>query len=311
MTGPAGCGMPGRVREREARMSSQAIGAENIKAAETKSRIKLPIIKEQKRNAGKENNSRIIDWLGRFVNTVAFPLLIIVIWQFLASSGMLLEVILPSPVKVGQAFVGMVEDGTLLVDLTISLQRILKGYFFGAVIAVVLGIAGGLVKFVERLFSPIVNIVRQIPLLAWLPLLILWFGVGELSKTIIIAEGVFIPVYVNTLQGIHSVQNEHRELAKVLELTNADYVTRIVLPSAVSSIFTGLRLSAGNAWMALTAAEMMGGLTGLGYGLINARDFLLSAKLIALMFVIAALGLLCDAIIRLFERVALRWKYIS
>lgn len=255
------------------------------------------------------------DWLDRIqhrmkitINLLIVPLGLLAIWQMLASNGILLEVILPSPIKVVKAFFAMIEDGTLIIDLKTSLYRVLVGYAEGAVIALLLGIGSGLNKIVERLVSPIINVIRQIPLYAWIPLIILWFGIGETSKHIIIARGVAIPIYLNTVQGIHHVQAEYYELAKVLELRYSTFLTKIVLPSAVPSIFTGLRLAAGNSWMAVVAAEMLGGLTGLGYGLLQAKEFLWSDKLIALMIVIAVIGMIFDYILQSFEKRSLRWR---
>ena len=242
------------------------------------------------------------------LNTIAVPVLLIILWQALAGSGLLLEVILPSPVKVIKAFFEMIKDGSLGADLAVSGKRVLIGYLWGAGIALILGVFSGLNKIAERVFSPIINVIRQIPLYAWMPIIILWFGIGEVSKEIIIARGVLIPIYLNTLQGIKGVQAEYFELAEVLELKRSVFLRKIVLPSTVSSIFTGLRLGAGNAWMAVVAAEMLGGLTGLGYALMKSREFLWSDKLIALMVVIGVIGVVIDVILRKIEENTLKWK---
>jgi len=234
--------------------------------------------------------------------------LLISVWQLLSSMGLLLDVVLPSPWKVCMAFLGIIRDGTLLIDLKDSGTRVLIGYFCGAAVGLVLGVVSGLSKFVERLIGPVVDMIRQIPLYAWIPLIILWFGIGELSKCVIIAKAVFIPVFVNTLQGIRGVSKDYIEVADVLELGYFKLLRKVVLPSALPSVFTGLRLGAGFAWMAVVAAEMLGGLTGLGYGLLQAKDFLQSDKLIALMFVIGFIGLVLDRLLRLEESSVLHWR---
>ncbi|MBR1861504.1 MAG: ABC transporter permease [Lachnospiraceae bacterium] len=243
-----------------------------------------------------------------FLNTIAVPVLLLALWQILSGSGLLLDVILPSPVKVVKALFEMIKDGSLGVDLAVSGKRVLIGYLWGAGIALILGVFSGLNKIAERVFSPVINVIRQIPLYAWMPLIILWFGIGEVSKEIIIARGVLIPIYLNTLQGIKGVQAEYFELAEVLELKRSVFLRKVVLPSAVSSIFTGLRLGAGNAWMAVVAAEMLGGLTGLGYALMKSREFLWSDKLIALMVVIGVIGVIIDVILHQIEIRSLKWK---
>jgi len=242
------------------------------------------------------------------INVLIFPALILAIWQYLSNVGILLEIVLPSPKKVILGLVTIIRNGTLSVDLKISAARVLSGYFWGCLIGLFLGVISGLSKFFERLFGPIANVIRQIPTYAWIPLIILWFGIGETSKWVIIAKAVFIPVYLNTLQGIRSVSKEHLELAMVLELNYFQLLKQVILPSSLPSIFVGLRLGAGNAWMAVVAAEMLGGLTGLGYALLRARDFLQSDKLLALMLVIGLIGLLLDRILRLVESSVLHWR---
>jgi len=261
-----------------------------------------------KKLSGDIGSSKLGPRLLALLNTIAVPVLLLALWQILSGSGLLLDVILPSPVKVIKGLIEIIRDGTLGVDLAVSGKRVLIGYLWGAGIALILGVFSGLNKVVERIVSPIINVIRQIPLYAWMPLIILWFGIGEVSKEIIIARGVLIPIYLNTVQGIKGVQAEYFELAQVLELKRAVFLRKIVLPSAISSIFTGLRLGAGNAWMAVVAAEMLGGLTGLGYALMKSREFLWSDKLIALMVVIGVIGVIIDVILRKIEESTLKWK---
>jgi len=261
-----------------------------------------------KKLSGDIGSSKLGPRLLALLNTIAVPVLLLALWQILSGSGLLLDVILPSPVKVIKGLIEIIRDGTLGVDLAVSGKRVLIGYLWGAGIALILGVLSGLNKIVERIVSPIINVIRQIPLYAWMPLIILWFGIGEVSKEIIIARGVLIPIYLNTVQGIKGVQAEYFELAQVLELKRAVFLRKIVLPSAISSIFTGLRLGAGNAWMAVVAAEMLGGLTGLGYALMKSREFLWSDKLIALMVVIGVIGVIIDVILRKIEESTLKWK---
>lgn len=250
----------------------------------------------------------IKDRLKRAGNAVIFPFIILLLWQILGSMGILYETILPAPTKVVKAFVEMVKDGSLAIDVWVSLKRVLIGSFFGILAGLTLGFISGLVPFVERLLQPIVDIIRQISLYAWIPLIVLWFGIGELSKDVIIARGVFIPVYINCVSGIKNIQKEYVELSKVLELNKATFLRRIVFPSASPVIFTGLRLAVGDAWTAVVAAEVLGGLTGLGYALLNAKEFLKSDRLIAVMFVIAILAAVSDFALKQIEKRAFKWK---
>ncbi|TQI66825.1 ABC transporter permease [Clostridium sp. KNHs216] len=243
-----------------------------------------------------------------YANLMIVPLLLLAVWQILSGTGLLLEVVLPSPWKVLMGLRSIILDGTLGIDLRDSGIRVLVGYFWGVLIGLSLGLASGLSKFVERLVGPVVDVLRQIPLYAWIPLIILWFGIGEMSKYVIIAKSVFIPVFVNTLQGIRGVSKDYIEVSQVLELRYFKLLSKVVLPSALPSIFTGLRLGAGFAWMAVVAAEMLGGLTGIGYGLLQAKDFLQSDKLIALMLVIGLVGFLVDRVLKVAESSVLHWR---
>jgi sulfonate transport system permease protein len=250
----------------------------------------------------------ILERVKIYANLLLVPAVLLLTWQLLSGAGLLLEVILPSPLKVVRALVQITKDGSLALDFTTSAGRVLKGYLWGVGVGSALGVSCGLSKFMERLTGPVVDTIRQIPMLAWIPLIILWFGIGETSKTIIIAKSVFVPVFLNTLQGIRGVPKEYIEVAEVLELGYFKMLRTVILPSALPSIFTGLRLGAGFSWMAVVAAEMLGGLTGLGYGLLRARDFLESDKLIALMIVIGLVGLTLDRLIRLLENRVLHWR---
>jgi sulfonate transport system permease protein len=243
-----------------------------------------------------------------YANLWAAPVLLIALWQVLSSEGLLLDVILPSPVKVLKAFWGIVNDGTLFIDLKTSGFRVLTGYSWGVLVGLTFGMLCGLSKIIERFFRPIVDVIRQIPLYAWIPLIILWFGIGETSKYVIIGQAVFIPVFINTFQGVRGVSSDYIEVANALELNRFKLIRKVVFPSALPSIFTGVRLGAGMAWMAVVASEMLGGLTGLGYGMMISRDYLHSDKLIALMAVVGLVGFFCDKIIRLIERTSLSWR---
>lgn len=252
--------------------------------------------------------SPLVSRMKIYANLMIVPLLLLTVWQVLSGTGLLLEVVLPSPWKVLLGLKTIILDGTLGIDLRDSGIRVLVGYFWGVLIGLSLGLASGLSKFVERLVGPVVDVLRQIPLYAWIPLIILWFGIGELSKYVVIAKSVFIPVFVNTLQGIRGVSKDYIEVSQVLEIRYFKLLSKVVLPSALPSIFTGLRLGAGFAWMAVVAAEMLGGLTGIGYGLLQAKDFLQSDKLIALMLVIGLVGFLVDRVLKLAESSVLHWR---
>jgi sulfonate transport system permease protein len=243
-----------------------------------------------------------------YANLLAVPVALVVVWQAVSSSGLILELILPRPTKVIAAFLRIANDGSLGKDLAISAWRVLRGYLWGVGLGVAIGIGCGLFKFLERLVGPLVDAMRQIPMMAWIPLIIMWWGIGEASKTIIIAKSVFMPVFMNTFQGIRGVSKDYFEVAWALELGYFKMLRKIVFPAALPSIFTGIRFGAGVAWMGVTAAEMLGGITGMGYALMRARDYLESDILIANMAVIGVVGLILDRVLRLAERRVLHWR---
>ncbi len=248
------------------------------------------------------------EW-GAKLTSLIIPFLLILSWQISSNLGIFNQAVLPSPLRVVQALQRIIADGTLPKDLGVSAIRVVSGYFWGVSLALIIGILSGLFKFVERLVGAVVDAIRQIPTFTWIPLIVLWFGIGEISKNVIIGKAVFIPVFLNTLQGIRGVSNDYVEVARVLELKASKFLFKVVIPSALPSIFTGLRLGAGSSWMAVVAAEMLGGgLTGLGYALTKAKDYLQSDELIALMLVIGLVGLLLDRTIKLIEASALRWR---
>ncbi|TCL56472.1 sulfonate transport system permease protein [Hydrogenispora ethanolica] len=250
---------------------------------------------------------RLREWATRSASFI-IPVLLIVTWQICSWIGLFHPAALPSPARVWSALLGLLADGTLLSDLDTSALRVLNGFLWGVLIGLAIGILSGLSRFVERLVSPVVDAFRQIPVFAWIPLIILWFGIGELSKGVIIAKSVFVPVFVNTLQGIRGVPQEYVEVARVLELNRWKFLHKVVIPSALPSIFTGIRLGAGFAWMAVVAAEMLGGLSGIGYALMRSKEFFQTDGLIALMAVIGLVGLVVDRSLKWLETSTLRWR---
>ena len=254
-------------------------------------------------------HQRIVKWkVLDLLNSAFIPILLVLTWQLLSGLGILDELFLPSPVKCFRALIDLAKSGMLYADVLVSGTRVLWGCLWGIALGLFLGVLSGLYPPLARIFEPIVDAIRQISVYAWIPLIVLWFGIGETSKVIIIARSVVVPVYLNCLSGIRDVRREYTELAEVLELSKPLYLRKVLLPAATPSIFTGLRLSVGNAWMAVVAAEMLGGLTGVGYALLHAKDFMRSDELIALMFVIAIIGMLLDGVLRLVEKRLFKWK---
>lgn len=248
--------------------------------------------------------------VGKKINYIILPILIILIWEFVSKFGLVPSILLPPISSVVKSFVSQIQSGQLLNDLISSLSRVIKGYLGGAVFGIVFGIAMGISRRTNNFFTIIFNSVRQIPPLAWIPLFILWFGIGETSKVIMIAMGAFFAVLLNTINGIVSVPKEYIEVAKLYKIKKLDLFRKAYLPSAVPSIFVGLRLGAGSSWMSVVAAEMIASSSGIGYRINDARSLMQPDVVIVGMFVIGIIGLLMDVGLRKLSKAVTKWQTV-
>ena len=239
---------------------------------------------------------------------VALPLLILAAWAIVTQGGFVSSLTLPSLPTIANTFVTYLTNGTLGKDLATSLAIVLKGYLWGAGLGLVLGYLMGAYAPVNRFFSLVLNGLRQIPPLGWIPLLILWFGIGDVSKVVLIAMGTFFQVLVNTTSGIQSVPEGYKELARNYHIKRRDVVTRIMLPHALPQIMVGLRMGASTAWMSIVAAEMIAATAGVGYRINAARNLLQPDVVIVYMIVIGVIGGLMDYVLRRIGRRSSRWQ---
>ncbi|MQY26836.1 ABC transporter permease [Nocardia aurantia] len=244
---------------------------------------------------------------GSWVRLIS-PVVIIVLWQVLSSTGALPPKLLASPSTVVTTAIDLIRDGTLPHAITVSLQRALIGFVIGAVIGVALAVVAGLSLFGEFLVDPPMQMLRTLPFYGLIPLLILWFGIGELPKIVLVAFGTAIPLYLNTFAGIRSVDGKLAEVARVQQLSSAGLIGHIVLPGALPQALVGLRQSLGVAWLALIVAEQVNADAGVGFMINDAREFLRTDIIVVGLLVYSLLGLFTDAIVRLIERKALVWR---
>jgi sulfonate transport system permease protein len=247
-------------------------------------------------------------WL-RLISLVAF----IGLWQLLSSTGVLPASKLVSPATIAHTAYTLVVTnsptyGTLQGSLLVSAQRWGIGFGLGVAIAVLLAILTGLSRIAETALDPIVQALRSIPLLGVLPLFIIWFGIGELPKDLIVLLGALFPMYVNTFAGIRGVDPKLGELGQVLGLTRRELVTHIVLPGALPQALTGLRLSVVSSLLALVVGEQINANAGLGFMITTAQGFLENNIVLVVLIVYAILGLVADALVRALERKALAWR---
>ena len=241
------------------------------------------------------------------------PVAVIALWQLLSSAGLIPADKLPPPTTVWHTAVSLVTTsspayGTLQGAMLVSLQRMAIGFAVGGTIAVLLALVAGLSRLGENAVDPLLQIVRMLPLFGLIPVFIVWFGIGELPKIILIALGAAIPLYLNTFAGIRSVDAKLAEVGRVQRLTRAETIRHIVLPGALPQALTGLRQSLGVAWLALVVAEQVNASAGLGFMISQATQFLRNDVILVALAVYAVLGLITDALVRLLERRALAWR---
>jgi sulfonate transport system permease protein len=240
-------------------------------------------------------------------------LAVVGIWQLLSATGVLPATRLASPVTIAHTAYTLVTTnsptyGTLQASLLVSAERWGIGLCVGVAIAVLLAVASGLSRIGEYAFDPVLNAARSIPLLGLLPLFIVWFGIGDMPKILIVVLGALFPMYVNTFAGIRGVDPKLGELGQVLGLSRWELVRHVVLPGSLPSALTGLRLSVVGSLLALVVGEQINANAGLGFMINTAEQFLANNIIMVCLFMYAILGLLADGAVRLVERRALAWR---
>ncbi len=235
------------------------------------------------------------------------PLLLVVVWQAAASLGWLPQRILPAPIDVAVAAWQLALSGELWQHVKVSAGRALLGLAIGGGLGLLLGLLTGSVKFFETLLDSTIQMVRNIPALALIPLVILWFGIDESAKLFLIAVSVFFPIYLNTFHGIRNVDPQLIEMGRTYGLSRWGLYREVILPGAVSPILVGLRFSLGLMWVILIVAETISAQAGIGYLTMNAREFLQTDVVLVGVLLYALLGKLADVLARGLERWWLRW----
>ena len=245
--------------------------------------------------------------LGGFTPWIV-PLLVIVGWEAASRSGWLSTRILPEPFAVAQAFWNLLKSGELVHDVAISTGRALAGLAIGGGLGLVLGLLTGTFRTAETLLDTTLQMVRNVPPLALIPLVILWFGIDETAKLFLVAIGVFFPIYLNTYHGIKSVDAGLIEMGRSYGLRGWALYREVILPGALPSILVGLRFSLGLMWVLLIVAETISAQSGIGYMTMNAREFLQTDVVLVGVLLYALLGKLADLVARGLERRFLRWN---
>jgi len=243
-----------------------------------------------------------------------FPLALILLWHYaVASSGTKL---VPTPYQVGVmmkdfAFGGVYDDafsGTILTHLLASMQRVYSGFLLAVAIGIPLGLVIGKVPVFRQILDPTLSLLRPIPVTAWLPLSMVFFGLGPRSAVFLVFLGAFYPILLNTIFGVRSVDGRLFEAANMLGCDGARMFRQVVLPAALPSIFTGLRLGHSFAWILIVVGEMTGVPTGLGAVIMDGRTLSRADLVITGMVIIGVAGFLCDRLIVALNNYVLRWS---
>jgi sulfonate transport system permease protein len=243
--------------------------------------------------------ARITPWI--------VPVTLIVAWQLAAQAGWLSSRILPEPLAVLRAAWTLVQSGELWEHVRTSAWRAASAFAVGGGLGLLLGLLTGTFKQAETLLDTTIQMIRNIPALALIPLVILWFGIDELAKLFLVSVGVFFPVYLNTFHGIRSVDKGLIEMARSYGLSGWSLYRDVILPGALPSILVGVRFALGLVWVLLIVSETISAQSGIGYMTMNAREFLQTDVVLVGILLYALLGKLADVLARGVERAALRW----
>ncbi|MBB6250831.1 aliphatic sulfonate ABC transporter permease SsuC [Nitrospirillum iridis] len=242
----------------------------------------------------------VVPWL--------LPLALLLGWEVAAKAGWLSARVLPAPSDIAVAFWAALKDGSLPHHVGISAERAVLGLVIGGGLGFALGLINGALPIAEDILDSTLQMLRNVPHLAIIPMVILWFGIGEQAKVFLVAVGVLFPMYLNTFHGIRSVDRGLVEMGRVYGLNPVALYLRVILPGALPAILVGLRYALGIMWLTLIVAETISASSGIGYMTMNAREFLQTDMVLLGIIVYALLGKLADIASRWLERRALDWN---
>ncbi|MEH2261526.1 ABC transporter permease subunit [Nostoc sp.] len=243
---------------------------------------------------------KIVPWI--------VPVLMLVFWELASRTGLLSTRILPAPSGVIATAIRLASTGELFQNIGISAGRAISGFIVGGTIGFGLGLLNGFSRIAEKLLDSSLQMLRTIPNLALIPLVILWFGIGDQARLFLVSMGVFFPLYLNTFHGIRSVDPGLIEMGKVYGLKTPQLLWQIIFPGALSSILVGVRFSLGIMWLTLIVAETIAADSGLGYMAMNAREFMQTDVVVLSILIYALLGKLADAVAKGLETKFLAWN---
>jgi sulfonate transport system permease protein len=241
-------------------------------------------------------------WVG-----LVIPLLLFAGWWEISASGIVKPYQLAGPPQVVRELISLGSDGTLWNDFSASAARVVIGFAIACAAACLLGTLVGLSPTAERLIDPTMQAVRAVPSLAWVPLILLWLGIGETPKITLVAIGAFFPIYVNLVAGIHNVDRKLVEVAQIFGVRGIERARRVILPAASPSLFVGMRIGFTQAWLFLVAAELIASTKGLGFLLVEGQQISRPDRILVAILLLALCGKVTESFMRAIEKRALRW----
>jgi sulfonate transport system permease protein len=225
------------------------------------------------------------------------PIALLVTWQLISLSGVIPAYRLPSPLEVWQAAIDLAQRGLLFSDVGISVQRVLLGFVFGSIVGLIVGSVVGLSRWVGLVFSPTIGAFRAVPSLAWVPLLILYLGINEDEKVLLISIGAFFPVYTTVSGALRHVDRHLVEVGRAYGLKRLGLLARVQLPAILPTVVSGLRLALAQSWLFLVAAELIASSLGLGFLLSDSQANGRIDRLFLAIILLGVLGKITDALI--------------
>jgi NitT/TauT family transport system permease protein len=261
--------------------------------------------------------SRLVRRIGRLALYLAFPLSVLVVWQILAVAGLYRRAILPPPTDIAVVWYDLVTgtlgeagrySGTWWDHALASLWRVYAGFAWSVALGVTVGLLIGLSRIVEKIFDPTIQVLRNVPVTAWVPLSLIFFGIGNEPAIFLIGLGAFFPAAINATHGVRQVNRTLYKAAQMMGTNNREMLIKVVLPAALPSVMTGVRLSMGIAWVLVVVAEILAVRSGLGYLLNDAYQFYRNDVVIAAMLSIGVLGFLSDRLVVLVRDRLLAWN---
>ncbi|HBF4427643.1 TPA: ABC transporter permease [Clostridioides difficile] len=247
----------------------------------------------------------------RLVKSVLIFFIILLLWKITNYLGIWSDYILPSPEKVYSAFLNMISDGSIFINVYASMKRVLIGFAISTAIGVPLGIFFGIYSGVYEYFKSLINFLRNTPPLALIPMLILWFGIGEESKIIIIVLASFFPIFTSTLKGIKNCDSKLIEVGRVFEFSKLQIIFKIIIPNAILDIAVGLKLALGYSFRAIIGAELVAASSGLGYLISDGKEMSRTDVVIVGIIVIGLLGIITDYIFSIIVKKVSKGKMVE